>query len=101
MKGNRGNSEGRLSLDMLIGLFIFLFAFVFIAQFLPSVFADARSEISVFSEAYKVSVLLTEGPGRGINLANPSERGFHWENEWYKDNISFRLSWQESEGPDS
>ncbi len=90
MRRKEENSEGRLSLDMLIGLSIFLFAFIFIAQFLPSVFADARSEISVFSEAYKVSVLLTEDPGRWINIANPSEKGFHWETEWYKDNISFR-----------
>jgi len=90
MKGNEENSVGKLSLDMLIGLSIFLFAFIFIAQFLPSVFADARSDISVFSEAYKVSVLLTEDPGRWINRANPSEKGFHWETEWYKDNISFR-----------
>jgi hypothetical protein len=75
---------------MLIGLSIFLFAFIFIGQFLPSVFADTRSEISVFSEAYKVSVLLVEDPGRWINLNRPDEKGFHWENEWYKNNISFR-----------
>jgi hypothetical protein len=82
--------KGRLSLDMLIGLSIFLFSFIFIGQFLPSVFADTRSEISVFSEAYKVSVLLVEDPGRWINLDSPDEKGFHWENEWYKNNISYR-----------
>lgn len=90
LRGEKGTNEGRLSLDMLIGLSIFLFAFIFIGQFLPSVFTDTRSEISVFAEAYKVSVLLTEDPGRWINEADLSEKGFHWEYEWYKDNISFR-----------
>jgi hypothetical protein len=85
-----GDDEGRLSLDMLIGLSIFLFAFIFLGQFLPSVFADARSEISLFAEAYKVSVLLTEDPGRWINLRNTSEKGFHWETNWYEKNVSFR-----------
>ncbi|MEM1671455.1 MAG: hypothetical protein QXY92_03640 [Archaeoglobaceae archaeon] len=38
--------EGKLALDLLIGLSIFLFTFIFIANFLPGVFADVRSEIN-------------------------------------------------------
>jgi len=38
---------GKLSLDLLIGLSIFLFTFMFIASFLPGVFADVRNEIGL------------------------------------------------------
>ncbi len=55
--------DGKLSLDLLIGLSIFLFTFIFIAQFLPTVFADVRSEISLANQAYRVATLLVEDPG--------------------------------------
>lgn len=55
--------KGKLSLDLLIGLSIFLFTFIFVASFLPSVFADVRSEINLAHQAYRVSALLVEDPG--------------------------------------
>ncbi|MEM2191336.1 MAG: hypothetical protein QW540_07920 [Archaeoglobaceae archaeon] len=68
--------EGKLALDLLIGLSIFLFTFIFIANFLPGVFADVRSEINLANQAYRVSSLLAEDPGfnsswaEDVNLMN-------------------------------
>lgn len=69
-------SDGRLSLDMLIGLSIFLVTFIFIAQFLPTVFADVRSEIGLAHEAYKVTVMLAEVEGA---WSNGTHNGTNWE----------------------
>ncbi|MEM0331004.1 MAG: hypothetical protein QXW84_06490 [Archaeoglobaceae archaeon] len=55
--------EGKLALDLLIGLSIFLFTFMFIANFLPGVFADVRNEIGLMHEAYRVGVILSEMEG--------------------------------------
>ncbi len=55
--------EGKLSLDLLLGLSIFLFTFIFIASFLPGVFADVRSEINLAHQAYRISALLVEDLG--------------------------------------
>jgi len=55
--------DGKLSLDLLMGLSIFLFTFIFVANFLPGVFADVRNEISLANQAYRISALLVEDPG--------------------------------------
>jgi hypothetical protein len=55
--------DGKLSLDLLIGLSIFLFTFIFIANFLPGVFADVRNEINLAHQAYRISALLVEDLG--------------------------------------
>ncbi|MEM1957378.1 MAG: hypothetical protein QXX76_03820 [Archaeoglobaceae archaeon] len=55
--------EGKLSLDLLIGLSIFLFTFIFVANFLPGVFADVRNEINLAHQAYRIAALLVEDPG--------------------------------------
>ncbi|MEM2086789.1 MAG: hypothetical protein QXF06_05230 [Archaeoglobaceae archaeon] len=68
--------EGKLALDLLIGLSIFLFTFIFVANFLPGVFADIRNEINLAHQAYRVAALLAEDPGFNsswtddVNLAN-------------------------------
>lgn len=62
-KRNKKSTEGKLSLDMLIGLSIFLVTFIFVAQFLPGVFADVRYEISLGSQAYRIATLLVEDSG--------------------------------------
>lgn len=83
------NREGKLSLDMLMGLSIFLVTFIFIAQFLPTVFADVRNEISLAHEAYKVTVLLAETEGVWSNGTN---NGTNWEDYpslWCDDNFTF------------
>lgn len=68
--------DGKLSLDLLIGLSIFLFTFIFIANFLPGVFADVRNEITLAHETYKVSVFLAETRGTWKNLTH---NGTDWE----------------------
>ncbi|MBO8179243.1 MAG: hypothetical protein H0Z19_01985 [Archaeoglobus sp.] len=62
-KYGRKSTEGKLSLDMLIGLSMFLVTFIFVAQFLPGVFADVRYEISLGSQAYRIATLLVEDSG--------------------------------------
>ena len=57
------DDRAKLSLDLLIGLSIFLVTFIFIAQLLPGVFADVRHEISLANQAYRVATLLVEDPG--------------------------------------
>ncbi len=57
------DSNAKLSLDLLIGLSVFLFTFIYVANFLPGVFADVRYEISLGSQAYRVATLLVEDSG--------------------------------------
>lgn len=83
------NNEGRLSLDMLIGLSIFLVTFIFIAQFLPTVFADVRSEISLAHEAYKVTVLLAETEGAWSNGTHNGTNWEDYESQWADSNFTF------------
>ncbi len=71
-------NEGKLSLDLLIGLSIFLFTFIFVASFLPSVFADVRNEINLAHEIYKATVLLSETKGVWKNLTH---NGTDWERQ--------------------
>ncbi len=80
------DNQGKISLDMLIGISIFLTTFIFIAQFLPSVFAGPREEISLGHEAYKVGVLLTENEG---DWSNGTVNGTGWENHWSDPNVRF------------
>ncbi|MCS7130164.1 MAG: hypothetical protein NZ872_01955 [Archaeoglobaceae archaeon] len=61
---------GKLALDLLIGLSIFLFTFIFVANFLPGVFADVRNEINLAHQAYRVSALLVEDPGFNSSWAD-------------------------------
>ncbi|MEM0203699.1 MAG: hypothetical protein QXO16_07365 [Archaeoglobaceae archaeon] len=73
--------EGKLSLDLLIGLSIFLFTFIFVANFLPGVFADVRSEISLAHQAYRIAALLAEDPGypsdwEGMDVINCTSMEF-------------------------
>lgn len=80
------DNQGKISLDMLIGISIFLTTFIFIAQFLPSVFAGPREEISLGHEAYKVAVLLSENKG---DWSNGTVNGTGWENHWSDPNVRF------------
>ncbi len=69
--------DAKLSLDLLVGLSIFLFTFMFIANFLPGVFADVRNEITVTHETYKTTVFLAETKGF---WRNATANGTDWEN---------------------
>lgn len=57
------DNRAKLSLDLLLGLSIFLTTFLFVANFLPGIFADVRHEIALGSHAYRVAALLVEDPG--------------------------------------
>jgi len=65
--------DGKLSLDLLMGLSIFLFTFIFVANFLPGVFADVRNEINLANQAYRISTLLVEDPGYNSSWYNITE----------------------------
>uniref|UniRef100_A0A7J2TGG4 Uncharacterized protein n=1 Tax=Archaeoglobus fulgidus TaxID=2234 RepID=A0A7J2TGG4_ARCFL len=80
--------DGKLSLDLLMGLSIFLLTFIFIANFLPGVFADVRNEIGLMHEAYRMGVILAEmegfwrdQSGNGTNWHEKSDRW--WDNNFY------------------
>ncbi|NHW24185.1 MAG: hypothetical protein HA489_08085 [Archaeoglobales archaeon] len=80
---------GKLSLDLLIGLSIFLFTFMFIASFLPGVFADVRNEIGLMHEAYRLGVVLAEMDGY---WRNSSGNGTNWHeksDQWGKPDFYF------------
>jgi len=76
--------NGKLGLDLLIGLSVFLFTFIFIASFLPGVFADVRNEIGLIHEAYRMGVVLAEMDGywrdRSGNGTNWHEKSDSWSN---------------------
>lgn len=80
------STTGKLGLDLLVGLSIFLFSFFMISNFIVGLFGDVRSEISLSSEAYKVSVILAEIPGK---WSNGTANGTDWENYWSERNVIF------------
>jgi hypothetical protein len=80
---------GKLSLDLLIGLSIFLFTFTFIASFLPGVFADVRNEIGLMHEVYRLGVVLAEMDGY---WRDPNGSGTNWHeksDQWGKPDFYF------------
>ncbi len=84
---NRGN-RGQLSLDVLVGLTIFMITFIFILQYLPSIFVVQRSDISLSSKAYRVATLLTESPGY---WTNGTYNGTDWQNHWKESDVTVRV----------
>ncbi len=84
----RKKDGGQLSLDMLVGLTIFMITFIFILQYLPSVFVVQRSDISLSSEAYRVAALLAESPGY---WTNGTHNGTDWENHWRNSDVTVRV----------
>ncbi|AKG91214.1 hypothetical protein GAH_01495 [Geoglobus ahangari] len=80
------SSHGKLSLDLLVGLSIFLMAFLVVSQLIAGMFGEVRSEISLSHEAYKVSVILAEMPGK---WSNGTKNGTDWENNWFRPNTIF------------
>ncbi len=77
---------GELSLDLLVGLSIFLMSFLVVSQLIAGMFGDVRSEISLSHEAYKVSVMLSEMPGR---WSNGTKNGTDWEYNWFREDTVF------------
>jgi hypothetical protein len=69
-------SKGELSLDMIVGLTIFMLSFIFIAQYIPSIFVVEREELSLYPLAYRTASLLAEDQGF---WSNGSSNGTDWE----------------------
>ena len=86
--------EGKLSLDIIVGLTIFLLSFVFIIQYVPTIFASERNEIALYPLAYRVSALLAEDPGY---WSNGSVNGTDWENYYSAQNVEVRTGLMSSE----
>lgn len=82
------SQAGELSLDLLVGLSIFLMSFLVVSQLIAGMFGDVRSEISLSHEAYKVSVILSEMPGK---WSNGTKNGTDWEYNWFRTNTVFLL----------
>ncbi|MBE8540428.1 hypothetical protein [Geoglobus acetivorans] len=85
--GKMRNDEGKLSLDILIGLTIFLLSFIFIIQYIPAIFASERSEIYLYPLTYRISALLVEDPGY---WSNGSVNGTDWEKYYTQQNVEVR-----------
>jgi hypothetical protein len=81
------HDEGKLSLDIIVGLTIFLLSFVFIIQYIPTIFASERSEIALYPLAYRISALLAEDPGY---WSNGSVNGTDWENYYSQPSVEVR-----------
>jgi hypothetical protein len=62
---------------MVIGVSIFMLSFIFIAQYIPSVFVVEKGEIGSQPLAYRTAALLTEDPGY---WTNGSANGTDWWN---------------------
>jgi len=80
--------KGQLSLDVLVGLTVFMVTFIFILQYLPSIFVVQRSDISLTANAYRVAALLCESPGY---WTNGSYNGTDWENHWKNSDVTVRV----------
>ena len=80
--------SGQLSLDVLVGLTIFMVTFIFILQYLPSIFVVQRSDISLSSEAYRVAALLAESPGY---WTNGTYNGTDWQDHWKNGDVTVRV----------
>lgn len=86
MRNFAESHQAKLSLDLLVGLSVFLMAFLVVSQLIAGMFGDVRGEISLSHEAYKVSVILAELPGK---WSNGTKNGTDWEYNWYKPNTVF------------
>lgn len=79
------NESGKLGLDLVIGLSIFMVSFIFIAQYIPSVFTVERGETSLQPVAYRTTAILSEDPGY---WTNGTANGTEW---WNHTDESFRI----------
>ncbi|AEA46152.1 DUF7287 family protein [Archaeoglobus veneficus] len=79
---NSGRNDGQLSLDMLIGLTIFMLSFIFIAQYIPSIFVVERGDIALYPLAYRTASILAEDAGY---WTNGTANGTDWENHYSED----------------
>jgi len=79
------DKSGKLSLDMIMGVSIFMISFIFIAQYIPSVFVIERGEIGLYPIAYRTVSILAEDPGF---WTNGTANGTDW---WNHTDASIRI----------
>jgi len=79
------DKSGKLSLDMIMGVSIFMISFIFIAQYIPSVFVIERGEIGLYPIAYRTASILAEDPGF---WTNGTANGTDW---WNHTDASIRI----------
>ena len=79
------DKSGKLSLDMIMGVSIFMISFIFIAQYIPSVFVIERGEIGLYPLAYRTASILAEDPGF---WTNGTANGTDW---WNHTDASIRI----------
>jgi len=78
--GKRGNDEGLLSIDFIIGFTFFMVALIFVAVMISGLLVHLQSRtIDYDAVAYRTSVILVEDPGEPANwnlndLSIPAER---------------------------
>ncbi|NPE28235.1 hypothetical protein HNV12_09755 [Methanococcoides sp. SA1] len=71
------NDRGQVALDFLFGMALFLVAFTFTMQFVPSLFvSDSTDETGIAFTAYRTATILSEDPGW---WENSTKRGTDWE----------------------
>jgi len=80
-------TKGQLSLDMLIGLTVFMLSFIFIAQYIPSIFVVERGDVALYPLASRTASVLAEDTGY---WTNGTSNGTDWENH-YSENVDFRI----------
>lgn len=79
------DETGKLGLDMIMGVTIFMLSFIFIAQYIPSVFVIERGEIGLYPIAYRTASILAEDPGF---WTNGTANGTDW---WNHTDASIRI----------
>ncbi len=85
------STSARLTLDLGVGIGIFFATLIFVSTFIPSIFVDVRSEISVANQAYRISSLLAEDSGI---YTDPNQSTRAWETfdaaKLCNDSVKFR-----------
>lgn len=79
--------SGKLSLDIMVGLTIFLLSFIFVVQYVPTIFAYEREDLTLYPLAYRISAFLVEDPGY---WSNGTANGTDWENYYLQEGVEVR-----------
>lgn len=89
MMDRSGDDEGNLNFDFLIGLMVFIVAFLFVANAIPGIFMPYASNlVDLGSVAYRTTCILAEDPGWFADPTNGSNGYSNWEDGSNVDTIS-------------
>jgi hypothetical protein len=78
------NDDGNINLDFLVGLLVFMMAFLYVIVTIPGVFLPYQANsVDLVSVAYRTSAILAEDPGWWTNktdpVAMPPYNNTNWE----------------------